>query len=570
MRFTTSLILALLVSVSSGRADDSAVLRDTLISNLVFMKSVYQAEYAPAEWKKSYANWSLDTEIDRAIHAAQSSSNLTVLSTREILKNFIYSMKDYHVSISFQSTEQATLPLSIRGTKNKFFIVYIDRTKLSDSAFPFQVGDEVVTFGGKPTADAVQAVAAEIPANIPGTDQAIASINLTRRRAARGYLVPHGPITLGIKPDGSDQVHSIELIWDYVSEKIKSPLEVASETDLTSGLIFPSFENKSSSSRLLHPVMSGDRLDLGETLSDDSNLLGARKSFIPTLGKTIWESDKEDPFYAYIYQNEDRKLVGYVRIPAYEAENYPKAIASFAKIIKRFESSTDALVIDQVNNPGGSVFYLYALASMLSPQALSTPLHEMAITPADVMDAQTNLSQLDGVKDDESAKKVLGDTLDGFPVSYEVAQFARNYFRFLVGEFEAGHHVSSPYYISGADKINPAETHYSKPILLLTNELDFSGGDFFPAIMQDNKRVTILGTRTAGAGGYVNDVTYPNALGIASFRVTESIAKRVSDNPIENLGVKPDVEYAITENDFAHGYADYTKAIRAAVATLLK
>ena len=207
---------------------------------------------------------------------------------------------------------------------------------------------------------------------------------------------------------------------------------------------------------------------------------------------------------------------------------------------------------------------------MLSDQPLIAPRHEMSLTQADVVDAYKNLALLQGIKDDATAKKVLGDALQGIPATYETAQFILSYLRFTIGEWSAGRNRTRPYWIMGVDHINPSPVHYTKPILLLTNNLDFSGGDFFPAILQDNKRVTVMGTRTAGAGGYVRDVKFPNDLGIDAFRVTESIAWRVNENPIENLGVTPDLPYEITEADLRGNYAGYVSAIGAAVASLIK
>jgi C-terminal processing protease CtpA/Prc len=251
--------------------------------------------------------------------------------------------------------------------------------------------------------------------------------------------------------------------------------------------------------------------------------------------------------------------------------DYTKAVAEFSKIIGLFESSTDGMIIDQANNPGGSVFYLYALASMLTDKPLKTPRHRMAITQADIQDALDLIKNLEGIKNDEDAKKMgQPSDLDGYPASYELARFALSYARFFVSEWNAGRKLTRPYWIGGVDHINPAPIHYTKPILLLTNHLDFSGGDFFPAILQDNRRITILGSRTAGAGGYVNDVKVPNNIGVNAFRCTESIAERVDGNPIENLGVKPDIEYEMTVDDFTQNYAPYVKAIQTTIASLTK
>jgi hypothetical protein len=253
----------------------------------------------------------------------------------------------------------------------------------------------------------------------------------------------------------------------------------------------------------------------------------------------------------------------------YETADFKKAVDEFSAVIGRFQAVTDSMVIDQVNNPGGSVLYLYALASMLTDQPLKTPLHHIAINPGDVHEALDMIESLKGVTDNEGAAKVLKNAdLDGYPASYEMAQFSLNYSHFIVDEWNAGRTLTNPYYLGGVNQINPASVHYSKPILLLINHLDFSGGDFFPTILQDNKRVTILGTRTAGAGGYVLDYKIANDAGVDGFRCTESIAERVDGNPIENLGVTPDIVYEMTAEDYTGNYAPYTKAVKDAVSQL--
>jgi C-terminal processing protease CtpA/Prc len=559
--------LAFLSSMAlSGSALAGDSLADDVIGNLYTMKTVYRAEYAPAAWKKKFTGYDLDTEFNKAIAAVQANPNLTLKDARTILKNFVYAMRDYHTSISFVSTEAASLGFTLKSAGGKFFIVYIDRNKLSEASFPFHVGDELVSVDGKTAAQAVAEVQVQIPENVPGTDQALAELRFTNRSAARGYEVPQGPVTLGIKAKGSDQVSQIQLIWDYVPERISPRGALGSSTGAD---LFKDGVDVTGQSSLFRPWMNAAVADAAP--ADNPYTLGTRKSFLPDLGTKVWESGDDNFFNAYIYKTDDRKLVGYVRIASYVAPDFTKALADFAKIVGLFQATTDAMIIDEVNNPGGSVFYLYSLASMLTDQPLKTPLHRMSITQGDIADALNAISRLQGVKNDEEAKKAIKpDELDGYPASYEFARFTVSYAQFLVSEWRAGRKLTQPYWIGGVDHINPAATRYSKPILVLTNHLDFSGGDFFPTILQDNKRVTILGSRTAGAGGYVNDVKIQNNVGIDAFRCTESIAERVDGNPIENLGVKPDLEYEMTEADLTQNYSPYIKAIQSAAASLVK
>jgi hypothetical protein len=557
---SASAILAITTTPAQART-----LSEDLLGELQVMRNVYSTSYAPAAWKKHYANYDLETEYSKALQSLQSKPTMSIQEARAILRDFVYAMKDYHVAVSFEATESAKLPFSVRGAGDKFFIVNIDREKLPESMFPFSVGDELVAFAGKPTLDAIVGLQAETPNNVPETDRSLAELQLTRRSAARGLTVPQGPVTIGVRPTGSAAVKNFELSWEYSPEKIHY------RGDLSNSKPFRTTSQSGSQARsgIFNPQMSIPVLE-GET-AEDSHGMGVRKTFTPALGPKVWESADTDMFHAYIYKTPDRKLIGYVRIPSYGMKDNKAAAEEFSKIIGRFEQATDGLVIDQVNNPGGSVLYLYALASMLATEPLATPLHRVTITPSDVTEALAAIKLLEPVKTDEEAKKAMPDYgSEGFPVGYQSAQFVLNISRFIVSEWDAGRRFTNPTYIGGVNRINPAPTHYTKPILILVNSLDFSGGDFFPAILQDNKRVTVMGTRTAGAGGYVLRHTIPNNVGVAAFTCTGSIAERVNKDPIENLGVKPDIEYKLTENDYAKGYVDYVKAIQDAIGGLTK
>jgi len=556
-----------------AQASDSSVnpgkMRSEMLGNLEFMRNAFHAQYAPAEWKKSFAQWDVDSQIDQ-IKATLSQPTLSV-GIREYqnqLSQLFLSARDYHTSISFLATEKASLPFSVKGAEGRYFIVYIDRTKLPQEAFPFQVGDELIGFGDKSADQAVKELLSTTIINSAQTDQERAEMYLTSRAAARGFVVPKGPITITVRPQGSDIAYSRQLIWDYTPERISSALLQS----LASVAPAPSQDSMPLINR--HMVAGDFNATPGASLVENPYALGARKTFTPALGKKVWESADTDPFYAYIFQNSDKKLIGYIRIPSYEADMYTTdsfaAVAHFRKLVTLFESTTDGLVIDQVNNPGGSVSYLYALVSMLTDQPIKAPKHRMKITQSDVMAAVSGLETIAKLKNDADAQKLLGDKLDGYPASYELAQFFKSYYEFIISEFQAGHTFTAPYWLEGVDQINPAPDHFTKPILLLINGLDFSGGDFFPATMQDNKRVKTFGTRTAGAGGYVLDFTYPNLFGVDTYRLTGSIAERVDLNPIENLGVKPDIEYSINAADLQNNYQGYVQAIQKALIEMTR
>lgn len=536
-----------------------------ILAELDTIKHVFQVSYAPADWKRKYAGWDLENEINKVKTDALNVQNISTKKCQTIIKNFFKSTKDYHVGVRFYSTERASLPFRIKGANGRYFFSYINRNKLSFNVFPFSEGDELVQFGGRPVRDAIDEIlAGEISSN-ENTDRALAEIYLTNRSGSLGHTVPKGPITITVLPNGSSKSFSYQLIWNYTSEKIEQAPSTSSRhftfaksMQKTACKQKPLMLEPFFQKQMLVPLLEDIRMDDDDQASD---FIGAKFGFIPTLGKIWWRAPEDNPFHAYLFELSDRKLAGYIRIPTYVPESFDD-ISKFASIIALFQERSDILLIDQLDNPGGSVFYLYAIVSMLTDQPLITPKHRMTITQQDVFFATKTIPKFEEIKSDSDAQDALGDSFAGIPVSYQMAQFFLNFFRFVVEEWNAGRQFTEPFYLYGIDHINPdPQVRYTKPILVLVNSLDFSCGDFFPAILQDNNRVTVLGSRTAGAGGFISRMKFPNLSGIAEIRYTGSIAERLNKNPIENLGVTPDILYEISENDLQYGYAEYARII---------
>lgn len=520
--------------------------KEAMFSDLESIRHSFTIDYAPAEWKARHFGWNLNEAIGHVQNCILECNNPTVKDYQVFLKQFFRSTKDYHVSPSFYCTEAAYLPFSIKGAEGRFFIVDIESEHLSSAIYPIQIGDELLAIDGRPASDVVlELQREEFGTTCEGTDRSLAEYLFSRREGAKGHRVPQGSVVIAVKSINDGQVSEYNLHWNYEPERISSNVDFS----------FP--VEKRVVDRLLEKNM---RVGICEKKGSSPFDMAAWKSFIPDLGPKIWECDPWSPYYSYIFENEAGEPVGYLRIPSYDGDGYE--ISQLITIMQHLEENTTALVIDQVNNPGGSVFYLYTIASLLATKPLITPRHHYKITQADVAEAIDIIPELQQCDSDEEAIAVIGDDISGFPVNHQLVEAILSYYRFLEEEWKKGHTFTHGFHLLGLDKINGHhKARYTKPILFIVNELDFSGADFLPAILQDNHRVTIFGTKTAGAGGLVIKNHYPSILGVRGYSYTASIAERANGDPIENLGVTPDIVYSLTAEDIQHGFEGYREAV---------
>lgn len=535
-----------------------------MIDTLNIIKNSFEVSYAPAEWKKTFNGWDLNAEIDKAKASILALKSDEIKDYQRILANFFRSPQDYHVTINFFSTEFSFLPFRIKSAEGRYFVTDIDYSLIPKNDFPFKVGDELLGFDNQNIDEYMRSfVEKEIGISTIETDTSLAEVFLTARSAILGHDVPFGAAQLKIRSQKTNKEFSCEIPWFYSEEQILgrklSKLHVNGNENL--GILL-----KKEMSAPFYKKIKKMLNPLKDEESPES--LGARKSYIPDLGKKVWETDKENPFYSYIFEGPNKKAIGYIRIPHYYGDD--KEVEAFGLILSFLQRKTSMLIIDQVNNPGGSLFYLYALVAMLGDKPFITPTHKMSITQRDVMSSLETIPLLEIINNDQNAQEIFGEKIEGYPVNFKLSQNLLNYFKYIVNEWNSGRTITHSYPLFGIDKIQPhSKIRYTKPILVLTNSLDFSGGDFFPAIMQDNQRAKIFGSKTAGAGGFVLSDTFPNFFGIESFNYTASMAERINKQPIENLGVEPDYPYSLKVGDLTNNYHLYINEIKKIIQKML-
>jgi len=570
-----------------------------MLKDLDIIKNTYEVKYAPAEWKKTYMGWDLDDQINQAKSLIQIAGPLTVKDYQKILHAFFISMNDYHVHESYFSTELAILPFTVSGVNGKYFFSEVHRELLEvmlefglykGAEIP-EVGNEILIFDSQPVYDAVQDVKfREVGNSDSKTTEAIAESFLTKRLGALGHRVPEGINCIQFINNGGQLIEA-EIEWFYNPESIASKSNKVKTQDKKTKrfgkvMINPTAQKLKGDFSQVYKKILGKRLKGKMNSAEiETKATKALDTTSLTLGKIIWKWKPNSLFDAYIYQlPNSKKRIAYIRLDTFYPSSDPEIVnafaAEFAELVSFFQSKSDALVINQVDNPGGWVFYVYGIASMLSDKPLAVPAHRLCITQEDVAEA---IDDLDGGLDDQ--KNNEEDDVDiitampgqeneiilGYAIDDNFEKGLKDFSEFIINEWNAGKTCTSLVYPYGVERLTPhPSARYTKPILLIVDKSDFSGADFFPAILQDNKRAIIFGEKTAGAGGFVSTHNYPNQFGLEVYTYTASIAERANGQTIENLGVTPDIAYEITESDFRNGYKGYIKAINKAVEGMLR
>jgi C-terminal processing protease CtpA/Prc len=268
--------------------------------------------------------------------------------------------------------------------------------------------------------------------------------------------------------------------------------------------------------------------------------------------------DGKFPIYAALYRYEGKNIL-LVRQESYIPEiDFEKLLAAYRALLDQYEEMADVLVIDQNHNPGGYLPYVMSFFRMFIPKG------EQAAQMVQRHNADRRWYF--------SYRNWAAEVEDG---SFEKAQYLQN--AAMVEEaIDAGQSMTEPFTIGWANYLSPDPTYtWTKPMLVLTDELSGSCGDIFPMLIKSNKVAKIFGERTMGLGGNVEHMgQLPNSG--AEFFLTRGLFTTYKENGkygdkdwVENNGVTPDIHYAHTVEDFRAGFVKYfVEMSKAAVAQI--
>jgi hypothetical protein len=498
------------------------------LSDLNQLVSLIKSSYGPLEYKES-RGLNLKT-----LHEAYAEKIRQTTSNGEfyyLIRQFVSEFDDSHFGIMVPAEQMAMIPFSVDLVEGKPVIDEVMRQILPESNFPFQRGDEIVAIDGVPAAEVLQYLMKYVGMGFELTQKRYAAMLMTFRPSSM-VPVPMGKIAVfSFRRGKSDIIETKALPW----LRMGMPLdEVVANPNLLKD-IADSYQRAVDYDQL--SIMDLNQQFSHPQIERSFRCSGTSRIKVPDGATVLMKA----PFVAYYHPTPEGN-VGYVRIPHYmpmSQSGQPEFDLRFSQyewVISELEKHTVGMIIDQDHNCGGSVSYLHKLVSLFVDKPYQPVQFKLLATKETVLSIKG------------WARMINPNTL--------AARNIVEVLKTVMTSWAHGETMTPLTALAGQKQILPHSITYSKPIVILIDEMSGSGGDAFPAVMQGIGRAKLLGTRTMGAGGHV---TSAPALFYSQMpiNITKSLFFRPDRVEVENNGAEPDFPYTITHNDYLYGYRNY-------------
>lgn len=571
----------------------------------------FEQRYAPLNAKKQTIG--LDWAAVKDKYRAKVATVKDVQDFYFLLAQMLAELNDAHVSIELPSTLTYSLPLQMSYVENKFIVNFIAAKGFPESARKPDVGDELVAINGMSPEAFQKSSPIYNKFGNDLTNKAMFARMLSSMSEARGVPLSQMPqkVALTFRSSKDGQTFTNELSYakngigiigrpvapgmtlsGFASQfeeaavdkelallagNATSELSASEKSQLQQAIKFfhAIHEMVGAEARLPVQVAMNESAAAGEgqliAMGHPKPLFALPSDFEevkpPTLAQLPLNSDS---FFAGTFERNGKK-VGLLRIPSYMPNMILTIPFSIRYYIARLEEECDELIIDQMNNPGGAVamsdLLIKALVGQLDPQkhmtfAVNPSQHFLRQFATLVEEVKKNQGGFFTPEQQERFVKILQADYDKVHKAYVNGQdlsdpISLATFSELMETMLDSMAHKIPWlgrvflnYQIGADVFS--HQTFTKPVHFLINELNFSGGDATPAGFQDYGRGKLVGVKTAGAGGTVEEFSQRTGSEF-KYRVTTSLMKRKDGGLVENVAVKPDVGFSLTVEDYRNG-----------------
>lgn len=563
--------------VLGGVVCSAQLTMDQKISDFQYIASVYDKRYGPYEWKRDTFGVDL---LDISPWLDKVRAAKTDLEFYDVAVRYVASLNDAHDSYYVPSNFVASLPFSVDVYDGKLLV---DSHSGSIYQLPISNGYELVSIDGVDAQKILDGLLVyNVAANARSTRRLAASY-LTVRPQGSIPSAPNVPDTSTVvfrRPDGKSETYQIP--WT------KSGLPLTSVGTFPTPRATPAAPSVSQFRR-----PRPDRGSQSDTLPDPLPVFARLRNWRIPENKTVrgfgavapvfasslpagfvrrLGGSSADFFYSGTFSSKGLNI-GYIRIPDFVPASQTAALSSFVREVTFFQQNTDGLIVDVMRNPGGDGAYTNALLSYLIPTQWRAIGFEVRATSDWVAAISSSLESakaqgaprniIDGLQRIKNAIVEANEQLRGrtIPIPLDDVSLTREPLTDARGNLVA----------------------YTKPLIVLTDEMSASAAEVLAATVQDNERGLLFGWRTMGAGGNVEvweSGSYSFGL-YGGIYVTESLMNRknpviTKDYPaapyVENIGVRPDVEndYMTAGNLSNNGKPFVDAMVEAAVSYIQK
>ncbi len=493
---------------------------------------------------------------------------------RQLMIGMVAELRDGHANTSRQAHEAATLGMIAVPVGEKLIVTMIRKELLLPNSSMKEIlpGDEIIEVDGMSVEEHAQRNMLYMQGGTFQDRYQTAMTAIVNNFHSIQRPKKEGDVAVvKLRRDGKE--FTAHLRWVYRSDfnlllarfpkSLTDPLQKMSVEDIAVPYGVRGTVRSYFKTGLLKTEAAGSLVDIGASLnreivlSKEEGAKPATEARQDLIRPEFKEMAPVTRLSLYLVRHKG-KNVAVLRIPSYSPPGGMAGVKAeyqwLVQGLKKVQKLADVLVVDQLSNTGGYVYYGSRLLSLFAhgDQPMKTVL----------ADYKMNVTMLSNFK-----PEIERDPIDGSSPVHVQLKLYEAYYNELKRRFESGEEwtglgpsfdLSIPQFVQKPGEVFPArEGVIDLPGLMLNDKMSGSGGDFVPGQTQANKRMKIMGEVSCGLGGpvYRNTPSMPGSE--MNFRCTYGYAELPDGWPIENIGIVPDIFREIKVEDIKDGFKSY-------------